>query len=208
MAVTENVKRTAPHSEHAAIRERWGAVGEKYPLLVERDQEWGFGPPTGAAWGERILCWRLPKADTSKLIHMPDSAKDSESPNAIGILVSAGTDALDRLETRGIFPGHYVIWERFAGWETEDFTVYGRGESRFIRLNAIQVTDSVDLQSDLISGRVTYLRGEDGRTRVIQNALPEAKAAKRRAKLTAVANHPSASPQERETAARILKRKK
>lgn len=206
MPVTENVKRTIPKSDEAAVRERWGAIGEQYPLLIERAMEWGFDPPEGAPSDDGVTVWRLPPIQKFGAIYAPENM---DSPNVVGVLVAWGMRAMESMQTHGYTLGQHVVWERFSGWEADDQTPEHKRCSRFLKLRARQVLESQDVQKKLISGELKYITDETtGKVRLQINALPEMKKAKRRAKLEAVADDPSSSPQERETAARILKRKK
>lgn len=188
MAVSENKKRPG----------RTPTVGKftsRYPLLVERAKEWGFDIPVGAPFGPRVTVWRLPPIQKSGGLWMPE---DAQSPHVLGILVSAGMSALDVLESNGVTLGHYVKFERFAGWEHDDQTPEHKRGSRFLHLNDRNILESLDLMSDLEAGRVSYLRGEDGRTRLEVKLLSDKKA-----KVLRLAADPSATKAERRTAARI-----
>lgn len=200
MPVTENVKRSG-------LKHDWGAIGEQYPLLVERDREYGFGPPSGAPWDDNVTVWRLPPINNvgGGLLYLPENL---DSPNVVGVLVAWGMKAQEQLQSQGISLGHYVVWERFAGWEADDATPEIKRCSRFLKLRARQILESQDVQAKLLTGEISYVTGDDGRVRMQQNLLPEVKSKKRAAKLKAVANDPSASAQERETANKILNRKK
>lgn len=201
MGVTENVKRSG-------LKHDWGAIGRQYPLLVERDLEYGFGPPEGAPWDDGVTVWRLPPINNvgGGLLYLPENR---DEPNVVGVLVAWGMKAMEQLQSQGITLGHYVVWERFAGWEADDTTPEIKRCSRFLKLRARQILESQDVQKQLISGELSYVTDETtGRVRMQQNLLPEVKKAGRRAKLAAVANSDSAAPQERETAKRILNRKR
>lgn len=200
MPVTENVKR-------AGTKHDWGAIGDQFPLLVERSREYGFEPPSGAPWDDKVIVWRLPPINNvgGGLLYLPENL---DSPNVVGILVGWGMKAMETLQSQGITLGHYVVWERFAGWEADDQTPEIKRCSRFLKLTARQILESQDVQKKLLSGELQYITGDDGRVRMQQNLLPEVKRNRRNAKLKAVANDPGASAQERETASKILNRRK
>ncbi len=205
MPVTENVKRTIPKSDEGLVRKAWGAIGDQNPLLIERAMEYGFDPPEGAPSDDGVTVWRLPPIQKFGAIYAPENM---DSPNVVGVLVAWGMRAMESMQTHGYQLGQHVVWERFAGWEADDATPEVKRCSRFLKLRARQILESQDVQKKLISGELQYITGDDGRVRLQVNALPEMKKEKRRAKLKAVANDPGASPQERETASKILNRKK
>lgn len=202
MAVEENVKRVG---HKVAI----GKFTAQFPLLVERAKEWGFDLPSDAPWGDRIIVWRLPPLQpTESGLWIPD---DEKSPHVLGVLVAAGMQALDQLESNGITLGHMVKWERFAGWEHNDVTPEHKRGSRFIHLQARQILTSLDLKDHLEAGSARYVRGEDGRNRLggtdVLRQIAEAPKTKR-AKVLALASDSGATPAEKATARRIAKRLK
>lgn len=195
MGVSENAKREGHEPEI-------GAFTKKYPLLVARAKEWGFDIPSDAPWGDRIVVWRLPPLrPTETGLWLPENFSE---PHVLGVLVAAGMRALDEIESNGITLGHYVKFERFAGWEHNDTTPEHKRGSRFLYLNARNILSSIDLKDQLESGSVKYLRGEDGKTRLQPLALEDSK----KAKVLAIANDKSATPEERKTAKRIAKKMK
>lgn len=202
MSVSENVKGRVKNP-------KLGKFSSKYPLLVERAREWGFDIPSDAPFADRIIVWRLPPFEkTEGGIFMPDSFQDT---NVFGVLVAAGMQALDTLESNGVTLGHIVKFERFAGWEHEDNLPVDRRTpeklrgARFLHLNSRNILTSVDLKNDLEAGRVNYLRGVDGKSRLERKALP---ASDKRAKVLKLAADPAATPAERKTARRIAEKLK
>ena len=199
MGVSENAKRPG-------YQPKLGYFGKTYPLLAKRMSEYGFDEPSGAPLGDRITVWRLPPITMSPsgTLFLPDNR---DEPNVIGVLVACGMKALDELESNGVHPGHYVVWERFTGWEADDPTPELKRCSRFLQLNARNILNSLDLMTDLESGQVRYLRGADGRSQLdVRPALP-AKAERQRGKLLAMANDPATTPSEKRTARRLATRK-
>lgn len=189
MPVSDNVKGRSPNP-------RMGEFSKKYPRLVARAKEYGFDLPSDAPFGDRVIVWRLPTIDkTEGGLFMPENRDD---PHVLGVLVAAGMRALDELESNGITLGHMVKWERFAGWEHDDATPEHKRGARFLHLNSRNILTSVDLKDDLETGRVNYLRGEDGRSRLETKLLSGKKA-----KVLRLAADPGATPAERRTAARI-----
>jgi len=193
MPVSENVKGRVKNPKLG----KWTA---RFPLLVERAKEWGFEIPSDAPFADRIIVWRLPPLTRKGSLWVPENVDD---PNVIGVLVAAGMQALDTLISNGVTLGHYVKFERFAGWEHEDQTPEHKRGSRFLHLNSRNILTSLDLKDDLESGRVNYLRGDDGRHRLETKLLSDKKA-----KVLRLAADPSAAPAERETAKKLAARMK
>ena len=194
MPVSENVRTIGADP-------KLGKFARKYPLLVERAKYWGFELPSDATWADRVIVWRLPPIERSDGgIYMPGNL---DSPHVLGVLVGAGMRALQELESNGITLGHYVKFERFAGWEHNDTTPEKLRGARFLYLNSRQILSSTDLKDALEDGRINYLTGEDGIVRLERKLLSAKKA-----KVLKLANDPGATPAERKTARRIASRLK
>jgi len=54
---------------------------------------------------------------TGSKLHLPQTAMSPESPYSVGLLIFAGMEASDVLESHGTFVGDYVTFARFAGEE-------------------------------------------------------------------------------------------
>lgn len=178
-----------------------GKFTAQYSLLVERAKEYGFQIPTFQPRGTNVVVWRLPPIETSPGgIHI---IADEQSPHVKGVLVAAGPGALDSFESEGITLGQIVIFKRFSGWEVNDQTPEALRACRILMISASDVIGSDDLRDALESGKAKYVKGADGRHRLEVRALSEKKA-----KVLALASHPSATPGEREAAEKIAARMK
>lgn len=194
MSVSENVRTVG-------IEPKLGKFARKYPLLVERAKHWGFELPSDATWADRVIVWRLPPIERSGGgIYIPGNL---DSPHVLGVLVGAGMKALEELESNGITLGHYVKFERFAGWEHNDQTPEKLRGARFLYLNSRQILSSTDLKDALEEGRVNYLTGEDGRVRLERKLISSKKE-----RVLKLARDPGATPAERKTARAIAARLK
>ena len=173
-----------------------GKYSSQYPLLVERAKVWGFETPSFQPRGTNCIVWRLPPIETTPGgIHI---IADEQSPHVKGVLVAAAPAALDSFESEGITLGHIVIFKRFAGWESTDTTDEKYRACRILMISASDVIGSDDLRADLESGKATYIKGDDGRHRLQVKQLSDKKA-----KVLALAEHPSATPGERAAARKI-----
>lgn len=178
-----------------------GKYSSQYPLLAERAKEWGFETVTFQPRGTNVVVWRLPPIETTPGgIHI---VADEQSPHVKGVLLAAGPAALDSFESEGITLGHIVIFKRYAGWEVQDSTPESLRACRILMISASDVIGSDDLREALESGKAKYIKGADGRHRLEVRALSEKKA-----KVLALASHPSATPGEREAAEKIAARMK
>jgi len=173
-----------------------GRYTAQYPLLVERAKVWGYDIPTFQPRGSNVIVWRLPPIETTPGgIHI---IADEQSPHVKGVLVAAGPAALDSFESEGITLGQIVIFKRWAGWETQDQTPEALRACRILMISASDVIGSDDLREDLESGRVKYIKDGTGRHHLQTGLLSEKKA-----KVLALAEHPSATPGERAAARKI-----
>lgn len=89
-----------------------------------RDQrivEYGAPDLKWASCQDIALVYRLPSKEKAKmhkgLIHIPEVAQTDEMPYSIGVLIWAGLEAMDVLESHGVLPGDLVKFARYAGEE-------------------------------------------------------------------------------------------
>lgn len=174
-----------------------GKYTEQFPLLIERAKELGFEIPTFQPRADQVVVWRLPPLTVTHTgIIIPD---DHQSPHVKGVLIAAGLKAMDSFESEGIELGHIVIFKRFAGWETNDQTPEAMRGQKLLMIHASDIIGSDDLRQDLEAGRVKVIRGEDGRHRLTEKRQISDK----KAKVLALAAHPSATPGEKAAAQKI-----
>lgn len=175
-----------------------GKFTSQYPILVARCNEYGIDIPTFQPYGNNCIVWRLPPlTESAGGIIIPE---DQQSPHVKGILLSAGPQAMDTLESNGITLGHVVIFQRFAGWETNDSTPEYQRHNRILMIKDREIVGSDDLRVALESGRAKYIRGADGRHTLQVKLISDKKQ-----KLLALASDPGATSAERATAKRIAK---
>jgi co-chaperonin GroES (HSP10) len=178
-----------------------GKFTAQYPLLVERAKEYGYQIPTFQPRGSNVVVWRLPPIETTPGgLHI---IADEQSPHVKGVLVAAGPVALDSFESEGITLGQIVIFKRFAGWEVNDQTPEALRACRILMISASDVIGSDDLREELESGRARLIKGDDGRHRLQTGLL-----AGKKAKVLALAAHPSATPGEKAAAQAIAAKMK
>lgn len=183
-----------------ATKTKYGKFTSKFPLLVKRCKELGIDIPTFQPWDSNVLVWRLaPLKESLGGIIIPE---DHRSPHVKGVLLAAGPRAMDTLESNGITLGHIVMFQRFAGWETNDSTPEAVRGNRILMIKDREIIGSDDLREMLESGKAQYIRGEDGRHRLEVKLLSG-----RKEKILAIAAPDSgATEAERETAQRIAGR--
>lgn len=173
-----------------------GKYTSQFPLLVKKAIENGFEIPTFQPRGSDVVVWRLPPIKTTLGgIHI---VEDFESPHVKGILIAWGPKAMDSLWSEGYDLGQTVIFKRFAGWETNDQTPETHRACKILMLNASDISGSDEIRHMLESGKATYIRGEDGRHHLSVKQISDKKA-----KVLALAAHPSASPGEKAAAQKI-----
>lgn len=162
-------------------------------LLQQRMKQWGVEAVTFQPMDDNVVVWRLPPiTETAGGLVIP---LEHATPHVKGLLLRMGPRAMDILKSNGIDEGHYVLWARYAGWETNDDTPESRRHSRVLMIKARDIIGSDDLAADLKSGRAKYVKGDDGRWRLERKLLNG-----RKEKLLALAADPGATPAERETA--------
>lgn len=173
-----------------------GKFSSTYPLLVQRQKEWGYDIPTYQPRGTNIIVWRLPPlTETPSGLLIPE---DHQSPHVKGILLAAGPKAMDSFESDGITLGHVVSFKRYSGVEINDQTPEALRGCRILQLDASDILGSDDLRQMLESGKASYVKGADGRHSLAVKAISDKKA-----KVLKLAADPSATPAERATATRL-----
>lgn len=162
--------REAMEKKTAIIRSRMSLKGllGLPPLLDAARLEYGI---TDAAFRvqavyDRILVWQvsMQKGDTyegSKIV-LAETTKARELNKApIGIIVSAGLIALDKLKSHGMDLGHKVIFTHSAPYFVRYDVVEGQ-DYHLIVLKAGHITASYNLAEDMRSRRVNVRQEPDG----------------------------------------------
>jgi co-chaperonin GroES (HSP10) len=176
-----------------------GKFSSTFPLLVKRQQEYGFEVPSFQPRGSAVVVWRLPPIERPMgTIYVVDEAGQAQSPHVKGVLIAWGPKAMDSLSSEGFDLGQIVIFKRFAGWETNDQTPEVARACRILMLEASDIIGSDDLREQLESGKASYIKDESGRHNLAVKQISDKKA-----KILRLAQDPGATPAERATAKRL-----
>ncbi len=200
----ENKRKTAD--------KKLGKYSSQFPLLAKRAKEWGYEVPTNQPRATVCVVWRLPPIHEHRVpgttidLMIPD---EHDSPHVKGVLIAAGAQALQTLESEGITLGHIVQWKRFAGEEMTEATPEALKGQRILWLQASDILASDDLMSALESGKADYVKDDKGRLSLAADEIPGQKKTKqisgRKAKVLALAER-GGTPAERDTATRLAAR--
>ncbi|HEU4680674.1 MAG TPA: hypothetical protein VFS51_02940 [Gemmatimonadales bacterium] len=176
---------------------KFGKYTSTETLLVKRCREIGIDIPSYQPLNNLCLVWRLPAIkETSWGFQLPD-----ESPTSRGVLVAAGPNAMDYLDSQGIELGHVVVFARFAGEEANDQKGGYELHQRFLTLTSRDIQGSEDLRQGLEEGTHRYVK-VDGK-RMLERPKALAPVEDKKAKVLKLASDPGATVAERETAKKI-----
>ena len=172
-ALLERIKReSAGRRDHMSPKGKLGLP----PLLDQRRLEYGIVDECFAmdAVYQRLLLWQLPPRDYEKGTHgnsmilMTDRAIGREYKEAPrGIIVSAGTDALDYLISHGMDLGHIVAFCEEAPYGFQVGLINGKAE-KLIIVDAGDVCASEDLAAARVFGKCkVVLDAEDNTHKLV-----------------------------------------
>lgn len=86
-------------------------------LLLERMKDFEIPEPTWAPAQDIAIVYRIPNTYKGSLILPEAYDTRHDAPFSLGVLLMAGPEATDVLESHGIMPGDIVRFARFAGEE-------------------------------------------------------------------------------------------
>lgn len=155
-------------------------------LLEWRKRCWGIPNHTFQPIDNQVVIWRLPplRLSAGGLI-IPE---DQQSPNVKGVILAMGPRAMDLLYSNGIELGHIVLFARFAGWEPHDNTPEYARHNQVLIVKSTDINGSDDLKALLDSGKMTYVKDEDGRFKLAKVKKRRELPSLRKQKLLALAN--------------------
>lgn len=115
--------------DQSPTQRAWDALYRRAAeTLKKRMEEHGSPRPTWMPVQDLCQVYRLPNEykpmsgtrddGGTWMIHMPETSQDKHDiPYSVGILISAGPEALGVLESHGVLPGDYVLFAPYAGEE-------------------------------------------------------------------------------------------
>lgn len=172
---------------------KWDRLyGDAHARLMARIEEHGIPMPPWAPAQDICVVYRIPNDYQSPngLILPEAHAENHDSPYSLGVLLMAGPEASDVLESHGVLPGDYVKFARFAGEEEEAARIHEAIAKRAtgpahasalanaIRNEAIGKKKLLELQVPFIHGSVDLLERLYGPTptmEMVRHVLPSGK---------------------------------
>lgn len=165
----ELARKSASEAFDAELRKRMsppGALGLP-PLLEERRWQHKLTDATfeHLAMFDKVLLWQFEKEETfgdTRIILSDKGKQRVEQEAPCGMIVSAGLQALDELETNGSALGHVVMFVRLSPWRVPFETVLGK-ERHLIPLRTCDIIADLDAGRRLQKGELVRARDSRGR---------------------------------------------
>jgi Co-chaperonin GroES (HSP10) len=138
------------------------------PRLEARMAKYGIKMPPFAAVFDRVLVYPIDSADqptsTAGGLIVPEMMRKKAGAQ-MGVVVSAGVQAIEQLGSHGIAIGDIVLMARFSEYARAYFDLDGRPHQVFI-IQAGEIVASADLKVEFDEGELWYEMGTDGRVQV------------------------------------------
>ncbi len=105
----------------AELAAKWDALyARAVETLKQRIAEMDIPHPSRLPLQDVVVAYRIENEYQGKMV-IPDEFKGRhDAPYSVGVLLMAGAEAMDVLESHGVLPGDFITFGRFAGDEETD----------------------------------------------------------------------------------------
>lgn len=132
--------------------------------LAERIKQYGIPTPPTHPIFDYVYVYRLPvETRTAGGLYIADVAVEYKP---MGVLVSAGLLALDRLRSYGVELGDIVEFANYSGFEREVARDPENKGKHLIQLEAHEIRGSKDLGERIAAGEIEVVQGDDGKHQI------------------------------------------